>query len=136
MKKFNRVVVTTNLVSVVLATVFPAIGASSPEEPYQRIAERNAFQLKGPPVDPVPKPKDPPKVFLLGITTIFGNKRAVLKVQSPAKANGPAAEEFLTLVEGQRYGDIEVVLIDEAHHSVKVNNEVTLQELTFDPARR
>lgn len=102
--------------------------------PYQGIVDRNVFSLKPPPPPPDPEANKPPppKVFLTGITTILGNKRALLKMTPPAKPGQPAKEESFTLGEGQREGDIEVLEIDEKACTVKVNNYGTVTTLDFD----
>src|SRR6266436_6352079 len=52
--------------------------------PYQAIVERNPFGLKPPPPPPDPTPVvpvvPPGKVVLTGITTMFGNPRALFEV--------------------------------------------------------
>jgi len=56
--------------------------------PYQTIIDRNAFHLNpAPPPAPDPatiKPP-PPKISLAGIMTLFGTKRALMKVMEPGK---------------------------------------------------
>lgn len=101
---------------------------------YQGISERNAFGLK-PPAQPRIEVKAPPlpKLILTGITTILGDKRALMKAEPPgAKAGDHSKELSLILTEGQREGDIEVLQIDENAGSVKVNNSGTVMTLTFD----
>ncbi len=111
-----------------------AISADTPLNPYQGIVDRNVFGLKPPP--PLPKPEDnkppPPKITLTGITTILGNKRALMKVQVPAKPGEPAKEQSYILTEGQRDGEIEVLEINELEGSVKVNESGLVTLLTFD----
>ncbi len=111
-----------------------AISADTPSNPYQGIVDRNVFGLKPPP--PLPKPEDnkppPAKITLTGITTILGNKRALMKVQVPAKPGEPAKEQSYILTEGQRDGEIEVLEINEQEGSVKVNESGLVTLLTFD----
>ncbi len=109
-----------------------AVKAAAPDvatSPYQGIVERNVFGLKPPPnpEDNLPAPEPPPKLLLTGITTILGNKRALLTTQ--AAPNKPA--ESLMLTEGQRDGEIEVLQIDENAGTVKVNNHGVTQTLDF-----
>jgi hypothetical protein len=125
--------------TLVLATFVLSMGtkglvAEVAANPYQGIVERNVFALKPPPrpEDALPPPQPPPKITLTGITTILGNKRALLKQQVPAKPPAPAREESYILTEGQREGDVEVLAIDEEAGTVKVNNHGTVQELSFD----
>jgi hypothetical protein len=108
--------------------------AEAAGNPYQGIAERNVFNLKPPPpaTPPEPPPPPAPKITLTGITTILGNKRALLKLQEPAKPPQAAKEVSYILTEGQRDGDIEILAIDEQAGTVKVNNHGTVQELSFD----
>jgi len=105
----------------------PALGISADAagNPYQPIVERNTFGLKPPvPVDLAPKPPAPPPalVELSGIATILGKKQAFLQVQEPARPNEPAKKLFLTLSEGERQGEIEVLQIDPVAGVVKVSN--------------
>ena len=102
--------------------------------PYQAIVERNVFGLKPPtpPPDPEANKPPPPKILLQGITTLLGNKRALLKVSVPAKPPEPAKEIPLVLAEGQRDGEIEVLAIDENARTVKVNDYGTVVDLNFE----
>ncbi|MGN6555717.1 MAG: hypothetical protein ACTHLW_18575 [Verrucomicrobiota bacterium] len=95
---------------------------------YQTIMERNVFGLKSapPPQAETPAPPPPLKVILTGITTLLGNKRALLTAQIPSK---PA--ENLMLTEGQRDGEIEVIEINEQAGSVKILNHGVEQTLDF-----
>jgi hypothetical protein len=107
--------------------------ADAAGNPYQVIADRNVFNLKPPlsATPPEPPPPPVPKITLTGITSILGNRRALLKVQEPPQPPQAAREVSYILAEGQRDGDIEILAIDEAAGSVKVNNHGTVQELTF-----
>src|SRR5882672_6816749 len=82
-----------------------ATGADS-ANPYQGIVDRNVFGLKPPPAPPRPEDNKPPlpPIILTGITTILGNKRALMNMQMPGKP----PQSFI-LTEGQRDGDIEVL---------------------------
>jgi len=103
--------------------------------PFSGIVERNVFQLKDAPVVPIQpvQPALPPvKITLTGITTILGNKRALMKAAIPARPPEPAKEESYMLAEGQRDGGIEVVAIDEKASIVKVNNNGVAETLDFD----
>jgi hypothetical protein len=109
---------------------------SSGSTPYQGIVERNVFGLKPPPPPPDPEANKPPppKIILQGIITFMGNKRALLKVQMPARPPEPAKEVPLVLIEGQRDGDIEVLEINDKPGSefVKVNDFGTITNLNFE----
>jgi hypothetical protein len=103
---------------------------------YQTIADANPFRLKPIPVA-VPVSVDPPKapmsqLVLTGITDILGEKMALLEVQPPN--NGKKA--YLTLSEGQRDGDIEIVSIDEKAGVVQVVNQGTPLSLDFTIASK
>jgi hypothetical protein len=102
--------------------------------PYTGIVDRNVFSLRPPPpVDntPQPPPTPPVKLTLTGITTILGNKRALLKAQLPARPGEPAKDESYMLTEGQRADGIEVVTIDEREGKVTVNNNGIAETLDF-----
>ena len=108
--------------------------AADNSSPYQGIVERNVFGLKPPP--PPPSPEDnkppPPKILLTGITTILGNKRALMKMTPPVTKPGEQPkEQGFTLAEGERDGGLEVLEIDEKEGTVKVNNYGTVATLNF-----
>jgi hypothetical protein len=101
--------------------------------PYFGICERNAFHLRPPPLAPRQTPlASLPKIRLTGITTILPGKRALLKVEFPAKPPEKASEESYILTEGQRAGPIEVLEINEKKEQVKVDNSGTITNLTFE----
>lgn len=101
--------------------------------PYQAIVDRNVFGLKPapPPPDPESLKPPPPKITLTGIYTMGGTKRALMKVQTPAKPPEPAKDVPLTLSEGQRDGEVEVLEIDTVARTVKVKNYGTIVSLDF-----
>lgn len=105
--------------------------------PYQAITDRNVFDVHPlpPPAANPEKTETPPiKIILTGITTILGNKRALLKTPAPAGKPAEAAkgEQSYILTEGQREGQIEVVQIDEKAGTVKVDVNGTIMVLNFD----
>jgi hypothetical protein len=110
-----------------------ATGRDSVDNPYQRIPSRNVFGLVVPIVEPGPTPpaQPLPTIKLTGITTILGDKRAVLKIQFP----GTGREEGCILSEGQRLGQIEILEIDDRTATVKVDNSGTVIVLTFASKR-
>jgi hypothetical protein len=104
------------------------IGADS-GNPYQGIVDRNVFGLKPPPAPGKPEEKkvDLHPITLTGITTILGNKRALMNVQVPGKTPQP-----LILAEGQREGEIEVLEIDEKAGIVKLHQSGQAVSLNFE----
>src|SRR5262245_40945684 len=114
-------------------TIAKAAETEPSSNPYQNIIDRNVFALKPPPPPPDPEATKPPpvKITLTGITTILGNKRALMKSPAPPAKPGetPKPEQSYILTIGQREGDIEVLDIDEVKGDVKIKNggmEVTL----------
>jgi len=102
---------------------------------YGVIAQRNIFNLKPEPL-PGAEPTNPgptaPKVILTGITTILGNKTALLKERLPAaKAGEKAIDKPLILAEGEREGDIELLKVDEKASTVTVDDYGTILTITF-----
>lgn len=90
--------------------------------PYQAISERNVFHLNPPPPPPAPpETKAPtPKIFLTGITTLGGSKRALLKTLPQGKPGEAPKERSYMLTEGERQDDLEVLSIDERGGIVRV----------------
>ncbi len=130
-----------NLKSIcALMLALPALGAGakvaeSSANRYHAIPERNVFGLK--PADkqaaPAVQAAPLPKIILTGITTILGNKRALLKELPPVTKPGEHPQEIpMILTEGQREGDVEVLQIDELAGSVHLNNSGTLMTVTFE----
>lgn len=108
--------------------------ADSPEH-YQSIPQRNVFGLTVPStlVQTGAPPRQLPQLTLTGITTILGDKRALLKARQPnARTNQVTAEDSMILAEGQRAGPVEVLAIDESAGRVKVKNSGTVETLTFE----
>jgi hypothetical protein len=144
MKHGKRMLMYT-LAASALCTTANAVTGDSSGSPYQSVVERNVFGLKPPPPPPDPEATKPPppKMFLQGITTFGGIKRALLKAQMPAqpgekgkpgekaKPGEPAKDESFILAEGQRDGDIEVLEIDANEGTVKVNDFGTITTLDF-----
>jgi hypothetical protein len=116
------------LSSLMLCTGVKATAADA-ANPYQGIVDRNVFGLKPPPPPPKTEPDRPPlpPITLTGITTILGNKRALMNVQMP----GGKLQSFI-LAENVREGEIEVLEIDEKIGSVKVNAFGSETNLTFE----
>lgn len=119
-----------------LSLMGPVNAISDPSlNPYLGIVDRNVFGLKPPPPPPDPEANKPPPppITLTGITTILGNKRALMKTAPvAAKPGEPAKEQSYILTIGQRDGDIEVLDIDEKAGSVKVRYAGNESTLTFE----
>jgi hypothetical protein len=115
-----------------------ARAADSEDNPYSdTIVTRNIFSLKPPPALPAvtePVKPPPPKLWLTGITTILGNKRALLKGNFAAKAGEPAKDQSFMLCVGEREGEIEVIEIDEKKGIVTVDDFGQVINLTFESA--
>jgi hypothetical protein len=110
--------------------------AVSTDNPYGAIVARNPFALKPPPPpgpDPASLKPPAPKIVLNGIATVFGVKRAIMKMTPPAAKGEQAKEQSFLLAEGEREGELEVMKIDDAPPgSVLVNNYGTVTNLTFE----
>jgi hypothetical protein len=122
--------------ALMLARAVMAAATNPDGNPYaETIVGRNVFSLKTPP--PPPNPEDlvkkdpPPKILLQGLTTILGRRQVLFKVQMPAKAGQPAKEESYVAAEKERYGEIEVLEIDENAGVVKFNNHGTVEPLNM-----
>jgi hypothetical protein len=107
------------------------------DNPYKTIVDRNVFGLKPPPpsgpAEGTEPKTPPPKITLTGITTILGNKRALMKTPPAAvKPGEQPREQSYILSEGQRDGELEVVQIDEKTGSVKLMYAGTPVTLTFE----
>jgi hypothetical protein len=102
-----------------------ASAATSANNPYSGIVERNGFGLKAPdnPADLV-KPPAPvvADIKLQGISTILGRSQVLMKIKVPAKPPEPAREQSLVLGEGQREGEVEVKQINPAEGTVTIDN--------------
>jgi len=103
------------------------------QTPYDKIAERNLFQLHAAPiVEPLrPTVIPPPKATLTGITTILGRRMAFITIEGTKAHPG----ESVVLVEGGAASGIEVKGIDEKAGTVSILNGGELQILKFEPAR-
>ena len=96
------------------------------DNPYGAIVERNIFDLHDPPPPKLEadQPKGPPpNIKLNGITTIFGMKQALISLTKPGAAGKPPTTIYLTLSEGQRKDDVEVLEINPKARTTKIKNE-------------
>jgi hypothetical protein len=119
--------------SVALCATASAITPGAVTTRYEEIPQRNVFDLKQapPPPQPAVTQTPPPQLILTGITTMLGNKLALLKALLPAKPGEPAREQSLVLTEGQQEGNIKVLEVNEQAGSVRVNDYGTVMTLTF-----
>ena len=121
--------------ALVLPVGLRAVTPDSPGNPYQPIVERNVFGLKPPPPPPEVKPPDvpAPKITLQGIVSTLGTRYVLFKTLMPGSKPGEAPKETsLTLAEGQRAGEIEVLEINEVAGAVKFRNHGMEQPLTLE----
>lgn len=131
--KRNNITLACLLAGVVVAVqTAPAITADNPYTSV--ITGRNLFSLKPPtaPEDPTTKlpPPPVPKVWLTGISTIMGGKRAFLRLPVPARGTAAAGEVSLYMAENDAMQEgIQVLEIDIASGRVKINNNGTFQTL-------
>src|ERR1035437_7347526 len=134
--KHGEKMLSCTLAGLALCIAANAAISESSGSPYLGIVERNVFGLKPPPPppDPAANKPPPPKIFLQGITTFGGIKRALFKAQMPPKpGEPPKGEQSFILAEGQRDGDMEVVAIDaNPPGSDKVSAFSTIITLDFE----
>jgi hypothetical protein len=100
--------------------------------PYQAIVKRNAFNLK-----PVQEQRSEvavpaPKFELFGITTILGDKRALIKAQFPGSPESLPVERSLILIQGQSDGEVEALEVDERRGSVKLRYAGMVYSVAFE----
>jgi hypothetical protein len=101
---------------------------SIPANPYQKIGEHNLFGLQPPPPVAQAAATPPPQIVLNGLTTIFGDKRALFKTLPTA--DSPKEQSYM-LAEGQRAGEIEVLSIDMKAGAVAISNHGAVQWITI-----
>lgn len=100
------------------------MAASSAENPYAVIGERNVFHLNPPPIPPPPEaPKtELPDIKLSGFLKI-GKTTHALFVYTPKDKKEPPI--YYDLVDGEKQGILEVVKIREDEEEVEVINSGT-----------
>ncbi len=118
-------------IALALSTSATAVAGDPRGNPYQEIVTRNVFGLHPPQPRPEPPPAPLPRVKVVGITTMLGDKRALLKIYLPPSPPQPAKELSCILMIGQREGPIEVLGIDEVARTVKVNNSGTVMSVSL-----
>jgi hypothetical protein len=132
---FSRIKVARIFGGIVTCSLVAAAGATVLSNPYLEIPARNVFGLRPPqPARVRPPPAPLPRIMLTGITTILGVKRALLRIQFPARPFQPAVVKSCILTEGQRDGPVEVLEIKEKTSQVKVDNSGTVSVITFEKA--
>ncbi len=116
-----------------LAATSGAMVTGPSENSYQPIITANVFHLRPPTPPPAPvKPTPPlPRVQLVGITT-FNGKRALLHIFPAPGGNSHVKEESCVLLEGERFGDLEVLKIDARKGCVELACDGTPISVTFD----
>ena len=115
-------------------SAFDALALDIQPCPYDKIPERNLFQLHAPAtliVEPPSKPPQIRKATLTGIHTILGRPVAFLTIEGTKSQSA----ELLTLRQGQALSGIEVKSIDEKAAVVRILNNGELQILTFEAAK-
>ena len=121
------------LKALVLLLIAEVVSTASAGNPYHAITDRNAFGLRPELTKAHPATRrELTKVHLTGITTILRGKRALLKVEFPAKSFEHPKPESYILTEGQRAGPIEVLEINEKKNLVTLDNSGTITNITFD----
>jgi hypothetical protein len=133
----EKVLVTSSHCVLLLLLVSSAANcdaANPATNPYQVISVRNLFALRPspPPLQPQPPSKPLPTIFLTGITTILGDKRACLELIIPPRPHEPGHSQSSLLKEGQRIGPLEVLQIDPKAELVKVSCDGVITMLSFE----
>ncbi len=118
-------------VTLALSLSGSAATAGTSPHPYGEIAARNAFGLRPLRTEISPPPVPLAKVKLVGITTL-ADRCALLKVYLRAQPPEPAKVLSCILRVGQRAGPIQLLDIDAATGSVKLDNAGTVMTVTFE----
>jgi len=98
---------------------------------------RNPFGLNPPPppvVETAPEPEPEPDltIYLTGITTLLGTKKAFLKTDDPKETDKLKKFRYYTLKEGEARDGLEVVSIDVETGSVKINHKSASRTLNLE----
>jgi hypothetical protein len=115
------------------ACVVQADVSAPKDTPYKVILERNAFGLREIPPPTLastnPPPAPPVNIKLTGVTTnSFGKKAWLMIPAAPPKSPNP---QYLSLSEGEKQGEIEVLEINERETTVKILNAGVPASLNF-----
>ncbi len=112
----------------------PGMSAAPFSGPYREIPAQNAFRLKPPAAIEAPPVGRVllPQVKMTGLTTIFGDKRVLLKILFPARPPDAAQEVSCILLQGQSFGLVEVLEIDMPAERIKISNAGEICWLGFE----
>jgi hypothetical protein len=132
--------------ALAFSAALQVVSADTRQNPYGPIIERNAFGLKPPPPPAADGPKEeqkpPPNVKLTGISNLF-QKRAFLEITEqatpgakpqpgqPPGPSGPTVHRPILIESEAAYG-VEVLSIDIERNLVRIRNNGTESELTFE----
>jgi hypothetical protein len=111
-----------------MAASVMVMNAAGSDNSYQSIASHGSFDLRPVPAAAVQNLQTPPEVVLNGITTIFGDKRALFKVLDAPPAH-TSRSYFLS--EGERNGDVELLAVDVKAGTIKVIDQGIVQVITI-----
>ena len=117
--------------AAVVLTSLAATAAVKPN-PYEKIPERNVFNLlpiPDRPLDqPQPKPRPtPPKIFITGLVELGGVSVALVEINEPGK---PVRRAILSA--GQSSGELEVLDVDVAGERVHVRIDGDEETLSIE----
>jgi len=120
-----------SLAAIFCAASFAA-SAVVDTNPYQLIGQKNSFRLL--PLAASPAAPLPPSAMikLQGLTTVLARPLVLMKLTLPSNAS----ELSVTLGEGERAADVEVVRINTSGKTVMVLNGGKWQLLFLDPDLR
>jgi len=119
---------------IMLVSALSSMATQFPQgHTYQGISQSNVFRRKPPAIEQVePRSTPLPKIRLVGITTILGDKRALFKVLNPAQHGQSSNEESFIIQEGKKEGPIEVLRIDEVLGQAQIINSGTVMLLALE----
>jgi hypothetical protein len=126
LKSFQRLAAT----AVVLASL--AATAAVKPNPYEKISERNVFNLQpipqGPTVEiPQPPRRPPPKIFITGLVELGGVSKALVEINEPGQ---PVQRSILAA--GGELGVLEILDVDVAGERVQVRIDGAEETLSIE----
>jgi len=125
----NALLILTGCAALTLAVraadISPDGGSPSTDNPYIAITTRNIFDLQEATLLTNVPPEAPasPSIKLVGITTILGDKQALLTENEPVIAGKPATTHSLILREHERFGGLEVLEINPQARTVRIKSD-------------